>query len=416
MKNIPLPTKATPWGISQSVGNAVNSRDNSLIKYVEFNITGRCEGGCITCLTPDTYPDEKAVKTVDDLTYEFEKFKDMLRKLKEFGLEFLTIYGREPTLWDKEADEPNKFLKDLISWASIDLDVRVCLAISGLSLKESVVRTLFDNRGILFMKNWGSKKSVERLMKNRNAHARIQRSWKLVKGIRKDYKKTKVLAEFLYTGINRADLLPFWEDSLKNGIFPFVEVPVIKGLCSRNYKKLNINAEQYVKDIYNLSILNLSLLYGLTEEEAKKTDIWEPPYGSVFPLPCDKLTKGKSLFLQRDGSLSICSGIPIEVGNIEDRDIETKLNDSILVRKVRVIYDNLEGLCSRCDYSTKLKVCYGCRGNGYSYETDTQGVFGEDPMCFGVMAVKMGTTKVKEFMSEKHVRKVMNYFGGGNGN
>ena len=343
MKNLKLPTQTTPWGMSKTTGNTVSANKKSLVKYVEFNITGRCQAGCITCPTPLAYSDEKISKSENDLRGEFKLFQLFLTKLKKLGMEFVTIYGREPTLWDKEALQPNKFLKSMISWLSKDLKVRVCLATSGISLEESVLKVLFDNQGVLFMKNWGSKESVEKLIKNKGAYTKIKKSWNMVKKLSKHYKKTRVIAEFLYTGINRVDLLAFWESCFKNGFLPFVEVPVIKGSCAKNYKQLKVNPQRYVTDIYELSLLNLSLRSGLSKEEAAKTNIWQPPYGSVFPSPCDKLTYGKGVFLERNGNLSVCCGVDQHLGNINDQDIKRKLQDNALLKRIRLAYKNLEG-------------------------------------------------------------------------
>ena len=41
-----LPTREKPWGILQrTVGSILSSNSESLVKYVEFNLTGRCNGG-----------------------------------------------------------------------------------------------------------------------------------------------------------------------------------------------------------------------------------------------------------------------------------------------------------------------------------------------------------------------------------
>lgn len=412
MKRINQPSQAIPWGISKTAGNAVNKAGKqALVKYVEFNITGRCQAGCITCLTPHVYPDEKIFKTTKELIREFKLFQGFFRKLKKLGMEFVTIYGREPTLWDQEADEPNKFLKNMISWLSKDLKVRVCLATSGISLEESVLEVLFDNQGVLFMKDWGSKGSLEKLIKNKEAYPKIRKSWELVKKLSKGYKQARVIAEFLYTGINRRDLLAFWESCFKNGFLPFVEVPVIKGSCAKNYKKLKIRPQEYVRDIYELSLLNLSLRYGLSKTEARQADIWQPPYGSVFPSPCDKLTHAQSVFLERNGTLSVCCGVDKRLGNIADRDIKRKLQDSPLLKRVRLAYDNLKGFCGDCDYSKKFHLCYGCRGNGYTYQSSNPGVFGQDPMCFGEIAKSLAKKgKLQKFMSKQHIEKILQYF------
>jgi MoaA/NifB/PqqE/SkfB family radical SAM enzyme len=411
IKNPDFPTRLNPWGIFKTAASTVGAGKQSLVKYVEFNITGRCQAGCITCPTPRAYPDEKIFKTTNDLVREFKLFQLFLTKLKKLGMEFVTIYGREPTLWDQEANEPNKFLKSMISWLRKDLKVKVCLATSGISLDESVLKVLFDHQGVLFMKDWGSKGAVEKLIKNKGAYLKIKKSWNLVKGLSQHYKKTRIVAEFLYTGINRQDLLAFWKSCFKNGFMPFVEVPVIKGSCAKNYQQLNINPEIYVRDVYELSLLNLSLRYGLSKNQARQSDIWQPPYGSVFPSPCDKLTYAKGLFLERNGNLSVCCGVDKHLGNINDRDIKRKLLDNPLLKRVRLAYENLKGFCGACDYSRKFYLCYGCRGNGYTYQSNNQGVFGQDQMCFGKIARALAAKgKLKKFMSDNHIQKIINYF------
>ncbi len=411
MSQLPLPCRTNPWGIIKTVGQAVTPGKQSLVKYVEFNITGRCQAGCITCPTPLAYPDEKITKSIEDLESEFENFQSYLIKLKKWGMEFVTLYGREPLLWDQEAAEPNKFLKKMISWLSRDLKVRVCLATSGITLDASILKVLFEHQGVLFMKDWGSKRSVEKLIRQRGAYQRIRRSWKSVKRLSRDYKKARVIAEFLYTGINRRDLLVFWKNCFKNGFLPFVEVPVIKGNCVNNYKQLQIDPERYVKDIYELSLLNLSLRYGLSKSEARQTDLWQPPYGSVFPSPCDKLTKAKGLFLERDGNLSVCCGVQKRLGNINDQNIKMKLQNSALLKRARLAYENLEGFCAACDYSKEFRLCYGCRGNGNTYPGKAKGVFAQDPMCFGRRAQALAKEgKLKKIMGKNHADKVLRYF------
>ncbi len=405
------PDRANPWGISKTVSQALGAGTNKPVRYVEFNITGRCQANCITCPTPLSYPDEKIFKTSEDLAAEFKLFQFYLTRLKNLGMEFVTIYGREPTLWDREAKEPNRFLKDLIIWLSRDLKVRVCLATSGIFLEESVLVTLFDHQGVLFMKDWGRQASVKKLIRNKDAYAKIRKSWDLVKKLSKRYKKIRVVAEFLYTGINRKDLAGFWKNCLQNGFLPFVEVPVIKGSCLKNYQQLKFIPEDYVEDIYKLSLLNLSLRYGLSKAQSRQSDLWQPPYGSVFPSPCDKLTRAQSLFLERNGNLSVCCGVDKRLGNIRDKDIRDKLKNNLLLKKIRLAYDNLEGFCKFCDYSAKLQLCYGCRGNAYTYQDSGHKPLGQDPMCFGRLAkalIMQG--RLKGIFSAKHAAKILKYF------
>ena len=99
---------------------------------------------------------------------------------------------------------------------------------------------------------------------------------------------------------------------------------------------MEIKKEEYVKDIYELSLLNISLLYNIDFKETKDSDLWHSPYGSVFPMQCNKLTVAKSMFLERNGDLTICSGVPINIGNINDADIKVKIsNECNKIKKSR---------------------------------------------------------------------------------
>jgi MoaA/NifB/PqqE/SkfB family radical SAM enzyme len=407
-------SRNNPWGIRHSVSNEVNTEDDKLVKYAEFNITGRCQGGCVSCPTITSYPDEKTKKTLVDLEEEYENFKEIILKLKDLGLEFLTIYGREPTLWDsesgKETGEDNFFLRKLITWVSKDLGIRVCLGTSGLHLNKPVLKTLFDYRGILFMKNWGSQSAVEKLMRAKNAYSRMNEAWKMVGEVRKEYKKTTVVAEFLYTEHNRNDLTGFWKWAHDNAILPQLEVPVIVGDCVKSFDSLKVDMPDYVRDIYSLSIQNLALKLGISLDEAKESELWEPPFGSKFPMACDRLTKTNSVFIERNGNMSVCSGVPISIGNINDKDIQEKLRKNELLTNIRNSYQNLGGACRDCYYSKEAKLCYGCRGNALSYLKENDDVLGEDPMCFGVTAARLEPKILKEFVSQVHINKILDYF------
>ncbi len=92
------------------------------------------------------------------------------------------------------------------------------------------------------------------------------------------------------------------------------------------------------------------------------------------------------------------------------KNIEDKIRENTLLQKVRNAYTNLKGACSECHYSKEMQVCYGCRGNALSYNKEENDVLNEDPMCFGVTAVKFGKEKLSKFMSQKHIRKIYEYF------
>ena len=115
--------------------------------------------------------------------------------------------------------------------------------------------------------------------------------------------------------------------------------------------------------------------------------------------------------MERNGNLSVCCGVDKRLGNINDPDIKRKLQENSLLKRIRLTYENLEGFCGNCDYSKKFNLCYGCRGNGYTYQSSSQGVFGQDPMCFGKIALDLAVKgRLNKIMSRKHIVKIFNYF------
>ncbi|MBN2302701.1 MAG: hypothetical protein JXN60_09320, partial [Lentisphaerae bacterium] len=98
-----LPSIADPWGMRKQVGDLTAEKKTGLVHYVEFNLTGRCDAGCITCYSNQIYKDEPNGKNLPGLIRDLDEFKQICIKLKKWGLQVFTIYGREPLLWDRAA-------------------------------------------------------------------------------------------------------------------------------------------------------------------------------------------------------------------------------------------------------------------------------------------------------------------------
>ena len=396
-----VPTRADPWGLARTP--AVPPPGNAPLAYAELVLTGRCAGGCLTCLTPSAAAGEPARKTEADLELESAAFRHILRRLQAFGVRLVTFYGREPLEWDREAS--SRFLAGLIAYAHDELGLRVCLATSGLWPLDAVLPPLFAGGGILFMKNWGSPASVAALMAAPRAAERTQAAWDQALRLRAGHARARLIAEFLYTRLNRADLLPFWEWAWRHDVRPFIETPVLAGHARARADTLVASDADYVADLYALSLLNLQLRYGLSPDAARTSDLWQPPFGSLFPSPCDKLTAGRGVFVERDGTLYVCCGVPVRLGHVDDADLPRALTGHPVLQRIRDAYTHLGGACGACAYSRSLSVCYGCRGHAMTWGSAPEPL-GEDPGCFLLAAARLGPERLSRFLSAPHLRRL----------
>lgn len=404
-------TRETPWGFEHRVSQVCNLDAHELIHYVELNLTGRCDARCITCPAPRYYSQEALHKDESELTRDYDRIIHLLRILRKHGARFLCLYGREPTLWDRESEqyglEANHFLMRLIEAANDDLGMRICLATSGLHLRENVLHTLFRRNGILFMKRWGSAGSVARLMSHTEAHGRMEAAWQLAFYVRSRYVKTTIIAEFLYTKANRHDLINYWDWCLLNHVIPMVETPLMLEDAASNVESISVPIEMYVADMYNLSVHHYAKARGCTEAEVRESDDWYPPYGSKFPIVCDKMTCGKGIFVERNGDVRLCNGMPEVIGNLY-RDDPEDLFKSPRVAAMRALPNGLWGKCARCFYSDR-KLCYGCRGNAATRYSE-RGLFASDPLCFGIAASGLSADTLASVTSPVHAEKIISLF------
>ena len=100
----------------------------------------------------------------EDVVNSYKMAQYQYKYYFDFSKRFIDFHEITSTQVKFEVFPNTSYSKRLIDWISSDLSVRVCLLSSGLDLDESLLRVLFDNRGILYMKNWGSEKSFNQLM------------------------------------------------------------------------------------------------------------------------------------------------------------------------------------------------------------------------------------------------------------
>lgn len=403
-----------PWGHSTSLGKFLDRwDDNGPVKYVEIQLTNRCSLNCYSCPNRKRNGQASSVKKNQDIESELKKIIEYIEILKECGLKMVTIYGQEPLEWDKEFSnsknaEDHLFLRRLIT-AVQERQILVCLATSGTELSLSFLEFLFENQVVLFMKYWGSKNSYERMIPyGAYWYERILRSLSYIDQAHNKYPEARIIAEFLYCDQTANDLHFFWQEARLRNFKPFVETPVMKN----THNRITLTPQRYVTDLYTLSIYEQSRLLGVSIKDFKESEDWKPPYGSVFPFPCDKLTRGKGLFLYHNGDIGICCGTNIILGNLNNYADCMRLKNDNFLKKVHSLYEHLDTTeCGNCFYSKNLKVCYGCRGKATGMTADKNKYFnGIDPHCFGRVALSLPNDALQNIMSKPHIEIIKNCF------
>lgn len=101
---------------------------------------------------------------------------------------------------------------------------------------------------------------------------------------------------------------------------------------------------------------------------------WEPNVPWVYSRACRRHFVG--CFVNLQGYVQPCSGVPIKAGNIREQSLGEVLRSADIFRIARNMEDYVEGGCRTCEHKTD---CYGCRSVAYF----TSGSFtAADPLCW----------------------------------
>lgn len=83
-----------------------------------------------------------------------------------------------------------------------------------------------------------------------------------------------------------------------------------------------------------------------------------------------------SCVLAPDGTIKPCVGVPIMVGNLREKPLQTILAESEVIANLRDYRQKLKGPCRDCP---QFSGCYGCRGTAYQLTGD---YLASDPLCW----------------------------------
>jgi radical SAM protein with 4Fe4S-binding SPASM domain len=81
-------------------------------------------------------------------------------------------------------------------------------------------------------------------------------------------------------------------------------------------------------------------------------------------------------FIDSQGNVQPCSGVPLQAGNIRERGLLDILATADIFKQARKIDDEIKGGCSTCVHAAE---CYGCRSIAYF---SGNGFTGADPLCW----------------------------------
>ena len=293
-------------------------------------------------------------------TFTINEWKDILLQAKELGARSVWIPGSgEPFL------DPSFFNGQTFPLLELccELDLSVAFFTNGTQITEESVSQL-SNLGISVITKLNSfvPETQDYLTGIKNSYKEIRKGLDLLIEAGLAEKIPSHLAiDTVIVRQNYLEIPSIFEFCRDHNIIPYITANLHGGRACDN-------------DILDIPLNQLQSLF----EEL--LDIDQKKYGySWFPSPpvvgsqCKRLLY--DIVVEATGKVLLCPGIDIEIGNLHCNTLETIVNSSQLLKKIRNLPQTIKGACNNCQSDNCV---YGCRLEAFA----NGDLFGEDPMCW----------------------------------
>jgi radical SAM protein with 4Fe4S-binding SPASM domain len=314
---------------------------------IELEFTRKCNLRCLYCYSGAGMPRKDELRK--------EEIKSIIHQAKDLGArKIILLGGGEPLLY-------NGF-NDIVQYIR-SLGLQQVLFTNGTLITEETVRFLLRHRVSVIIKQNSLNPEIQDML------AGVQGSFeKIQHGIR-------VLMDAGYPAGNSAlgiqtvicrqnihELPSMWTWAREKGIIPYFEVLTMQGRA-RNNAALSVTPPEAG-----------TLFEQLEHIDKVKFGIKWRLHPTIAAFSCRRHLY--SCLINSQGCVQPCTGVDVSIGNVRDTSLKELLMTSDVMRKLRNIYNHLEGRCGECAHSFE---CYGCRGNAYQL---TGNYLASDPACW----------------------------------
>lgn len=314
---------------------------------IELEFTRKCNLRCIYCYSNAGRP------SVNELN--IEELKSVINQAMELGAtKIILLGGGEPVLYDR--------FEEVVLYI-YSLGLKQILFTNGTLINKKIAQLLFKNRVSVLIKHNSFNPEVQDMLAGvRGTFKSIQRGLKLLLESGYPHGDAELGIQSVICKQNINEIASMWVWARENGIIPYFEILTLQGRAKEN-ESLRVSTSE-IKTIFE----------HLESIDKKRYGIAWTFKSNIAAFSCKRHLY--SCLINSQGDVQPCTGIDFPVGNIKNESLGNILENSAVIKKLRNVYENLEGYCRECEYG---RECYGCRGNAYQI---TGNYLASDPTCW----------------------------------
>jgi MoaA/NifB/PqqE/SkfB family radical SAM enzyme len=330
----------------EEVNNAINK--HQLLSF-DLEFSRKCNYNCVYCYA-------NATQLSNELTTE-EIFNIIDQATNLGAKNVVNIGGGEPLLF-----------KDY--WKILDKErenkLKSITFTNGSLITKDNAKKLFDyGENIALKFNSFNEKTQDFLAGRNGAGKLIKNSLKNLIDVGYTKKNGPKLAlETIICNQNYHEIQNIYKFCRENNILPYIEILTEQGNAAKN------NLSPTIKE-------NYELFKKLLKYDQNEWNINWPLTPPIVGQTCKRMLY--SAYIRSDGNVQPCPGVEIVKPqyNIRNNSLKWILENSIVFKEVRNIYNNINGPCKDCEH----KDCYGCRGTALFQNNS---YLASDPTCWHI--------------------------------
>ena len=320
--------------------------DNGLLS-IELEFTRKCNLKCIYCYTD-------AGKAADN-ELNLDEIKSIVVQAKALGAKkIILLGGGEPLIYNN--------LTDIIEFINSS-GLEQVIFTNGTLINEKIAGILRKNRVSVIVKHNSFKSDVQdTLAGKKGTYWQIKRGLDILRKAGYPNGKSSLGIQTVICRQNIDEIPDIWAWARERNIIPYVEILTLQGRARKN-GSLEVRSSK-IK----------SLFEQLESIDENKFGISWEAHPTIAAFSCKRHLY--SCLVNAQGNVQPCTGVDLSVGNIREKPLNEILATSVVIKKLRNVFEHLEGECRDCKYS---RECYGCRGNAYQI---TGNYLASDPTCW----------------------------------
>ncbi len=314
---------------------------------LELEFSKQCNLRCIYCYA-------SAGKKLEN-ELNLSEIKDIIDQAADLGAKKIILLGGGEPLMYKELPQVVEYI--------FNKGLQQTIFTNGILLNHALSIFLFKHAVSVVVKCNSNTPHIQDKMANvEKAYEKIKSGFDSLLEVGYPDKKCELGIQTIICRENIHELSDMWRWARESGIVPYFEIMTYQGRA-KEYPDLKVSIDEVKRVFEKLKKID-EQMFGFS---------WNP-HPTIAAFTCKRHLY--SCLVNSQGNVQPCTGIDKSIGNIREKKLKKILLESQMIKNLRNIFDNIEGDCANCKFSSN---CYGCRGNAFQ---TTGSYLSSDPFCW----------------------------------